>query len=162
MRVTQSNIIDYLQEIKAEVANDGISAIGLFGSFARNDAGVYSDIDIAIQKETDYLQKRTAYDIFDLDSNSSIRDEIMKDFIESIAEQFDKLLRNGELDMLSYFEKQDIKGSYDLRNFIAHDYEGIDLYIAEDVINERLGVIKQSINKILEVSSIKKNCSFFI
>ncbi|MEA1982970.1 MAG: hypothetical protein U9N39_05440, partial [Campylobacterota bacterium] len=48
--------------------------------------------------------------------------------LTSIAEQFDKLLHNGELELLSYFEKQDIKGSYELRNFIAHDYEGVDLY----------------------------------
>lgn len=70
--------------------------------------------------------------------------------LTSIAEQFDKLLHNGELELLSYFEKQDIKGSYELRNFIAHDYEGVDLYIIEDVINERLGIILQSTNEILK------------
>lgn len=72
--------------------------------------------------------------------------------LTSIAEQFDKLLHNGELDILSHFEKQDIKGSYELRNFIAHDYEGVDLYIIEDVINERLKVIKQSVDKVLALS----------
>ena len=102
MRVNKSNIINFLHEIKAELIDDGISTIGLFGSFARDEAGVYSDIDIAIKKEQDYLSKRTAYDyfdevskiknlikkkfhrnsdIFDLDSNSSMRDEIMKDLI---------------------------------------------------------------------------------
>lgn len=69
--------------------------------------------------------------------------------LTSIAEQFDKLLHNGELEILAFFEKQDIKGSYDLRNFIAHDYEGVDLYIVEDVINKRLPIIKESISKIL-------------
>jgi uncharacterized protein with HEPN domain len=69
--------------------------------------------------------------------------------LTSIAEQFDKLLHAGELEILSNFEKQDIKGSYELRNFIAHDYEGIDLYIVENVIEERLPVIKQGIKKIL-------------
>jgi predicted nucleotidyltransferase len=102
MRVLKSNIISFLQEIKAELRSDGIVALGLFGSFARDEAGVYSDIDIAIQKEKNYLTHRTAYeyfdeitkiktlikkkfhrnsDIFDLDSNSSMRDEIMKDII---------------------------------------------------------------------------------
>jgi uncharacterized protein with HEPN domain len=71
--------------------------------------------------------------------------------LTSISEQFDKLLHNGELDILSYFEKQDIKGSYELRNFIAHDYEGVDLYIVEDVINQRLPIIKQSVEKILNI-----------
>jgi len=70
--------------------------------------------------------------------------------LTSIAEQFDKLLHNGELELLSYFDKVDIKGSYELRNFIAHDYEGVDLYIVEDVINTRLSVIQNSVNMILK------------
>lgn len=71
--------------------------------------------------------------------------------LTSIAEQFDKLLHNGELEILAYFEKQDIKGSYDLRTFIAHDYEGVDLYIVEDVIDKRLDVMMASVEKILKL-----------
>ncbi len=70
--------------------------------------------------------------------------------LTSIAEQFDKLLHNGELDILSNFEKQDIKGSYELRNFIAHDYEGIDFHIVEDVIVERLPIIMNNVEKVLQ------------
>lgn len=70
--------------------------------------------------------------------------------LTSIAEQFDKLLHNGELEVLGYFEKEDIKGSYELRNFIAHDYEGVDLYIVEDVIKDRLPIIKNSVKAILQ------------
>ena len=70
--------------------------------------------------------------------------------LTSIAEQFDKLLHSGELELLAYFDKEDIKGSYELRNFIAHDYEGVDLYIVEDVINTRLEIIKQSTIDILD------------
>jgi len=69
--------------------------------------------------------------------------------LTSIAEQFDKLLQNGELEILSNFEKEDIKGSYDLRNFIAHDYDGVDLYIVEGVIKDRLPIILNSCKKIL-------------
>lgn len=102
MRAEKSTIIAFLKEIKAELAADGIAAIGLFGSIARGDATVYSDIDIAINKENGYLSKRSAYDyfeevakiksliqkkfrrnsdVFDLDSVSVMRDEIMKDLI---------------------------------------------------------------------------------
>ena len=70
--------------------------------------------------------------------------------LTSIAEQFDKLLHSGELEVLSHFDKQDIKGSYELRNFIAHDYEGVDLHIVEDVIDERLPVIAESVRQVLE------------
>jgi len=69
--------------------------------------------------------------------------------LTSIAEQFDKLLHSGELEVLSHFDKQDIKGSYDLRNFIAHDYEGVDLFIVEDVVKERLPVILEATQKVL-------------
>jgi len=76
--------------------------------------------------------------------------------LTSIAEQFDKLMQNGELDILSYFEKEDIKGSYDLRTFIAHNYEGVDLYIVEDVINERLPIMKESVHKIFSYNNVNK------
>ena len=62
--------------------------------------------------------------------------------LTSISEQFDKLLHGGELEVLANFDKEDIKGSYELRNFIAHDYEGIDLHIVEAVIEHRLPLIK--------------------
>lgn len=70
--------------------------------------------------------------------------------LTAVAEQFDKLLHSGELEILTHFEKQDIKGSYELRNFIAHDYEGIDFHIVEEVIKERLPIIYSSTQKILE------------
>ncbi|MEA2073310.1 MAG: nucleotidyltransferase domain-containing protein [Campylobacterota bacterium] len=102
MRVNRGDIISYLSEIKSELSRDGISKIGLFGSFSRGEAGVYSDIDIAIEKEQGYLDSRSAYeyfeeiskiktlikqkfhrnsDVFDLDSNSSMKQEIIKDLI---------------------------------------------------------------------------------
>ena len=70
--------------------------------------------------------------------------------LTSIAEQFDKLLHNGELEVLAFFEKEDIKGSYELRNFIAHDYEGVDLYIVEEVIAKRLPIIQKSVQEVLQ------------
>lgn len=70
--------------------------------------------------------------------------------LTSIAEQFDKLMQHGEIDVLSFFEKQDIKGSYDLRNFIAHNYEGVDLYMVEDVIKERLPIMQTCVKKALD------------
>jgi len=70
--------------------------------------------------------------------------------LTSIAEQFDKLMRDGEFSLLSYFDKEDIKGSYDLRNFIAHEYEGVDLFVVEDVIRDRLPIMKKRIKDIRE------------
>ena len=102
MRATKEDIITFLIEMKKKLSSEGISQIGLFGSYARNEASVYSDIDIAIMKEEDYLKTRSAYeyfeqvaliktlirekfhrnsDVFDLDSNSTMKATIMKDLI---------------------------------------------------------------------------------
>ena len=102
MKVNKENIIIFLNDIKSELESDGISKIGLFGSFSRDSESIYSDIDIAIQKEKGYLVHRTAYDyfdevskiktiikkkfhrnidVFDVDSNSSMLETIKKDLI---------------------------------------------------------------------------------
>jgi len=62
--------------------------------------------------------------------------------LTSIAEQFDKLSKDAEYELLSHFDKNDLKGSYDNRNYIAHDYEGLNLSVIELVIREKLPKIK--------------------
>ena len=104
-----------------------------------------------IQKKIEFIQNIVADKgsvIHALEDEQNDRASILM-HLTSIAEQFDKLLHSGELEVLSNFEKQDIKGSYELRNFIAHDYEGIDFPIVEDVIVERLPIILESTRKIL-------------
>ncbi|MDF1883842.1 nucleotidyltransferase domain-containing protein [Sulfurimonas sp. SAG-AH-194-C21] len=102
MRATKENILEYLKEIKGELYSDGIISLALFGSFARSEQSVYSDIDIAIKKESSYLKKRTAYtyleeiskikqmiqkkfhrnsDVFDLDSDSPMKENIKKELL---------------------------------------------------------------------------------
>ncbi len=119
---------------------------------------MYSDKALSrieiIQKKIGFIQnivKEKGSVITALEDEQNARASILM-HLTFIAEQFDKLLHNGELDVLTNFEKQDIKGSYALRNFISHDYEGIDFHIVEDVITERLPVILQSTNKILTKS----------
>ncbi len=102
MKTTKETILRYLKEIKPELEGYGIEKIALFGSFASEEQNVYSDIDIAIQKKSDYLQKYAAYDyfslvsklkhkirlalhrntdIFDLDSDSAFAERIKKEMI---------------------------------------------------------------------------------
>ncbi len=63
----------------------------------------------------------------------------------SIAEQFQRLQDALEYDVLSKFKKEDIRGSFAVRNFIAHDYEGINLALIESVIRDYLPKIKSAI-----------------
>jgi predicted nucleotidyltransferase len=102
MKTTKENILEYLQEIKFELEQKGIVKIALFGSYARDKQTVYSDIDIAILKDKNYLLNNTSYsyfnlisfikekikikfhrniDVFDLDSTSSFNKSIEKELI---------------------------------------------------------------------------------
>lgn len=69
--------------------------------------------------------------------------------LTSIAEQFDKLSKEGEFEILSRFDKKDLKGSYDVRTYIVHDYEGINLAVIEIIIREKLPKIEQVIKEVL-------------
>ena len=102
MKTTKESILHYLKEIKPELELYGIEQLALFGSFATGNQNVYSDIDIAIKKKSDFLQNYVAYDyfnlisnikqkirlklhrnsdVFDLDSDSTFKDTIEKELI---------------------------------------------------------------------------------
>jgi len=68
----------------------------------------------------------------------------------SIAEQFDKLSKDGEFEILGSFDKQDLKGSYDIRTYIVHDYEGINLAVIESVIRNKLPEMKKIVQANLQ------------
>ncbi len=65
--------------------------------------------------------------------------------LTSIAEQFVKI---KDINLLNKFDESDIKGAIDTRNFIAHDYEGINLPIIEFIIRDKLPNIKIQIDNI--------------
>ena len=52
-------------------------------------------------------------------------------------------------DTYKYFNTDDIKGAYDVRNFIAHDYEGVNKSIIESIIREHIPKLKTTIKNIL-------------
>lgn len=83
-----------------------------------------------------------------LEDEEGSRASIMMHFT-SIAEQFDKLSKEGEIDILSRFDKRDLKGSYDIRTYIVHDYEGINLAVLESVIRDKLPKIKATAEAVL-------------
>ena len=68
----------------------------------------------------------------------------------SIAEQINKLKDESSFELLEKFSKQDLKGIYDVRNFIAHDYDGVDLSIIENVIRYGLPSLLLSVDSILK------------
>ena len=98
----KENILIYLSQIKNDLLSHGIKKIGLFGSFAKDKADSFSDIDIAIQIKEDYLDEYDVWeyfnliesikkmllikfsrkvDVYDIDSTGNIKDSISKDII---------------------------------------------------------------------------------
>ena len=99
---TQKDVLTFLTNIKPQLQKDGIEQVGLFGSYARNNATLTSDIDIAIKLDKNYLDKNDVWnyfneinkikemvynkfqmksDVFDLDSCSSLKDKIEKEVL---------------------------------------------------------------------------------
>jgi uncharacterized protein with HEPN domain len=62
--------------------------------------------------------------------------------LTAIAEQFNKLKKAHADDILKAFDDNDIKGMYDVRTYIAHDYEGVNLAIVEWIIRNGLPKFK--------------------
>ena len=66
----------------------------------------------------------------------------------SIAEQFQKLQNDLDLETLSKFDKEDIRGAIAVRNFVAHDYEGVNMALIEGILRDYLPKLKKRIEKL--------------
>ena len=70
--------------------------------------------------------------------------------LTAIAEQFNKLKQEHADDILSVFDDGDVKGMYDVRTYIAHDYEGVNLAIVEWIIRNGLPKFKKQGQSIIK------------
>jgi len=70
--------------------------------------------------------------------------------LTAIAEQFNKLKKEHADNILSVFDDSDIKGMYDVRTYIAHDYEGVNLAIVEWIIRNGLPKFKKQANSLVQ------------
>ena len=55
--ITKEMILDYLRELKPQLEKDGVTKLGLFGSYARDCADENSDIDIVVNLSDEFYQK---------------------------------------------------------------------------------------------------------
>ena len=69
--------------------------------------------------------------------------------LTAIAEQFNKLKQVHADEILNEFDKDDLKGLYDVRTYIAHDYEGVNLAIIEWIIRFGLPKFKEQCLKVI-------------
>ena len=86
-----------------------------------------------------------------LEDSVTLRPAILM-HLTAIAEQFNKLKKDHADDILNAFDNQDIKGMYDVRTYIAHDYEGVNLAIVEWIIRNGLPKFKKQCQNIINTS----------
>lgn len=70
--------------------------------------------------------------------------------LTAIAEQFNKLKLENVTHILEAFDVEDIKGIYDVRTYIAHDYEGVNLAIIEWIIRNGLPKFKLICQEVID------------
>lgn len=70
--------------------------------------------------------------------------------LTAIAEQFNKLKQSHSDEILNHFDKDDLKGLYDVRTYIAHDYDGVNLAIIEWIIRFGLNKFKIQCQNIVD------------
>ena len=61
----RDEILSYLKEFKDSSQNRLFTEIGLFGSYAKNQADDFSDIDVAVKVDKNYLKQHDIWDYFD-------------------------------------------------------------------------------------------------
>ncbi len=76
--------------------------------------------------------------------------------LSACDEQLQKIQDSGDMKALSVFTPENIRGLRSVRNFIAHDYEGVNLSIIEDVIRDYLPDLKVNIDKFLSANISKE------
>ncbi len=97
----KEEILEYLKQLQTQY-NHVFTKIGLFGSYAKDNFDEFSDIDIAVKVNKEYLQTHDVWeyfeainsiqnsifnkfhiksDIFDIDSVSPYKEQILKEII---------------------------------------------------------------------------------
>jgi len=72
--------------------------------------------------------------------------------------QIGENLKKIDDSMVQKFDlEEELKGAYNVRNFIAHDYEGINLSIIENILRDKLPILKTKILKLKSMFESSNN-----
>jgi uncharacterized protein with HEPN domain len=72
--------------------------------------------------------------------------------------QIGESMRKIDSDVLKRFDLDvDTKGAYNVRNFIAHDYDGIDLGLIETILRDKVPELKAKMQKLADEFLDDKN-----
>lgn len=102
-------------------------------------SSAFEKLDFIVEKIEDIESFKARYkSIEDLLNDVMGYDATLMSLLQ-IGETLNKLREEPFANLLP------IKGTYDVRNFIAHDYEGVNKMIIEDIIRTQLPKLKQII-----------------
>ena len=92
------------------------------------------------------IVKRHKYVTIALNDEIEARAAILM-HLSQIGEEINKIDKEilKELDLL-----EDAKGAYNVRNFIVHAYEGVNLALIEKIIKEKLPILKEKFKRYLD------------
>ncbi len=93
----------------------------------------------------EYIVKRHKYVTKALEDEIEAKPAILM-HLSQIGEEINKLDK-AILEKLSLIE--DAKGAYNVRNFIVHSYEGVNLALIERIIKEKLPFLKKTFKRYL-------------
>ncbi|MCR4941676.1 MAG: nucleotidyltransferase domain-containing protein [Campylobacter sp.] len=80
----KAEILAYLKELKPELEKDGITKIGLFGSYAKDEAHAFSDIDIVVESNAKKMIERFGSAMSAICFFDELKHKIAKRFKRSI------------------------------------------------------------------------------
>lgn len=75
-------ILLYLKELKPKLQKEGITEIGLFGSFAKEEATIHSDIDVFVKTTSKFCNKHLGFKGFSF--LEDLRQDIKKHFNKEV------------------------------------------------------------------------------
>lgn len=84
-----------------------------------------------------------------LEDESILKPAIMKHF-DVIYQQFEKLEKDQEYQILGKFDKEELKGLRRVRNWSSHDYDNIQNEIIEETIHRDLPKFKENLQKVIK------------
>ncbi len=91
--MTKEEILQILKELKPKYEADGFEILGLFGSYARDEATESSDIDILIDTKKEFLDKYRGFQTF------AKFDDIKKELKAVLHKEIDFVDRQGLLQL---------------------------------------------------------------
>jgi len=71
-------------------------------------------------------------------------------FLMQIGESLNKINQKNPKIIKKFNLEIETKGSYNVRNFIAHDYEGVNLSLVDAILRENIPILKEKLLKICD------------